>query len=72
MKIKIEKGIPLPSKRGVEFNNASNILQSMEVGDSFLCSVQEANTFRAMAPRYGMKVTGRTQEDGSVRVWRVV
>lgn len=70
--IKIEHGIPLPNKRGIEVNDVSGILKRVNVGDSFLVDDQNiANSFRGVAPRLGMKLTGRKQDNGKVRLWRI-
>ena len=71
MEIKIDQNIPVPSKRGDLVVPVSATLKKMKVGDSVLVDKSVANSFRAMAPRYGMVVTGRQQEDGNIRVWRL-
>lgn len=71
MNIKIEHNVPVPSPRGIKWNDIKSTLQSMKIGDSFICEQKVANEFRGVAPRYQMKVTGRVQPDGQVRVWRI-
>lgn len=71
MNIKIERGIPVPSKRGQACSDIVGTLRKMKIGDSFLCDGPTANSFRGVAPRYKMRVTGRKQEDGQIRVWRI-
>jgi len=68
--IKIEKGVPIPSRRGSRWSDLIGTLRKMKVGDSFVCSPALANSFRGVAPRNRMKVTGRKMPDGQIRVWR--
>lgn len=71
MEFKIEKGIPVPPKKGSNYNDVIGTLNKMKVGDSFLCNMDTANAFRSVAPRKRMRVTGRKQQDGQYRVWRI-
>lgn len=71
LNVKIEHGIPIPPRRGGNYNDLVGILRKMRNGDSVLCSQYVANSIRAVAPRIGAKVSGRTQPDKQVRIWRI-
>ena len=78
---KVEKGIPVPQIRGTLVYPFEN----MEVGDSFLITVEEARNKNTSLKRVqsnlladanrrkdGSKFTTRTMVDGSgIRCWRV-
>lgn len=70
--VKIEKGIPLPSRGGAN-GNAKYPWRTMEVGDSFLVPAKTPRKFSAhmaQAQRNtGHKFASRTVE-GGCRVWR--
>ncbi len=67
---KIDKGIPIPERRGRPCKYPFPI---MEPGDSIVArpvvAVQRAAS--AHAKRHGRKFVCRAQGDGTVRVWRV-
>jgi hypothetical protein len=69
---KVEKEITIPNR------SSRYPFADMRVGDSFLVPFNDAkkinNALQAMhgyARRVGVKCTVRTQDDGSIRVWRV-
>ena len=65
---KIEKGIPIVgpnNKRG-----KPHIFHKLEVGDSYITDIFDANAVRVIALRSGKKITARKQLDGTMRVWR--
>jgi len=68
MDIKIEKGIAMPSmgQRG----GIIKLIESLEIGDSFLGNQSIITNLRTTAKRRGMlhKFTGRQTEDG-YRIW---
>jgi hypothetical protein len=71
METKIEKGIPIPLRKG----KWKSLLASMDIGDSFHCD-KEASQIRPIvtvtAKRLGIKVVVRKNENVcGVRVWRV-
>jgi len=80
-KYKIEKNISLTRKKG-RIKKYDFPLEDMEVGDSFqihgdvrsvdrkLMLTQYQSVFTQAKCR-GIKVTSRTQSDGSIRIWRV-
>jgi hypothetical protein len=73
--LKIESGIPLPSKMASNSPIAST-LRSMKVGDSFVIpqgngAVQVYRGIHATAGRLGMKVAIRKLDDGQMRIWKV-
>ena len=80
-KYKIEKNIPIIQTKG-RIKKYDFPLEDMEVGDSFqidgdmrsadrkLMLTQYQSAF-TQAKYRGIKVTSRTQSDGSIRIWRV-
>ena len=63
----IEKGIPLPERE--EPSEKYNVIKDMEVGDSIL--VKNASQKQRVAARLGSgKYTTRSNEDGTIRIWR--
>ena len=65
-KIKIEKGIPIPPKRG----GMKYPWNKLEVGDSFIGG-KDALTTSLYGKRLGMVFASRKQADGTYRIWRV-
>jgi hypothetical protein len=64
---KIEKGVPLTSNR----NKWVNLLNSMDIGDSFILEPGDnKESVRQAARNIGMKVASK-REINSVRIWRV-
>jgi len=68
MDIKIEKGVPMPGigqKGGI-----IKLIESLEIGDSFLGNQSIITNMRTAAKRYGVshKFTGR-QTEGGYRIW---
>lgn len=71
MEIKIEKGIPIPTKRSVVFP-----LKQMEIGDSFIVDMKEGTLKAYLSEQnksegHVYKFRFNKQEDGRIRVWRV-
>jgi len=64
MDLKIEKDVPIP-------HTATSLLESMKVGDSVVCNLNECNRLRASAQNSDIKVMSRKLEDNSYRLWRV-
>lgn len=70
MKIKIDKGVPLPARRGQGPSDLTQTLRGLKVGDSFVYpNLNRSNIFIA-AGRVGIKVATRAN-GSSIRVWRV-
>ena len=69
-KIKIEKNIPIPTKRPKE--TVSGIIKSMKPGDSFRVTPKKSVSIISTAYQILGKgrVTVRKYKDGSKRVWR--
>jgi hypothetical protein len=65
--MKIEKNIPIPSKNKT---GMTNILKSMEIGDSFLGDMKKVVSAQNCASQSAMKVSYRKQESGTFRIWR--
>ena len=69
-KIKIEKDIPIPTKRR-KFFTWADILLEMETGDSILCP--DRPHYHAVwnaAKKHDIKITARTIKE-KIRVWRL-
>lgn len=73
--IKIEKGIEIPSKAGQRGRETKFPFDSMEIGDSFICSsgtiALSSAHYYAKRKHKGFKVTQRKLPDGTCRVWRI-
>lgn len=68
MDIKIETGIPAPTRRQQD-TGVTAALRSMKVGDSFVHS--ERGSLHQIARQIGLHLATRKQEDGSYRIWRI-
>lgn len=69
MELKIEKGIPLPPKRGTGFTTT---LQKMKKGESVLIKGKLASNICNAARRaFGAGAYATRKEGDSVRLWRV-
>lgn len=70
---RIEKGVPIPAHR-LRADYAFPFMD-MEIGDSIEVPADFARKARAaahgFAKREGIRLTCRSQPDGSVRIWRV-
>ena len=70
-KFKIEKGIPMPSRR----NGSLYPFGQMKVGDSFVVTGEHCKSIHQALyyqnTKSGMKFTGRKLDEGKYRVWRV-
>ena len=72
--VKIDKGVPMPER-----SSQSDRLypwKQMEVGDSFVMQPHKSPNHAGNMMRYQQRKTGRgyrsrTQDDGTIRVWRV-
>lgn len=69
MKIKIEKGIPLPTPRG-KSNEIIAALMAAKIGDSFLVPLNKRNNMGTWAARAKVKITTRVDGETHLRVWR--
>lgn len=65
----IEKGIPLPKKS--QAFTAASALDKMNVGDSFIAEREDQCNIHSMAKYRKMKVTTRTIDAETIRVWRI-
>jgi len=65
MDIKIESGIPMPTKN-------YEYLKKLKVGDSYVLpySISEQNKLRGAFKRQNMQCVFRKLGDGNMRVWR--
>lgn len=68
--IKIEPGVPCPAPKRKE-GYASKVLVEMAPGDSALVTKAQAATLRTYARRVKIKLTGRPEGEGMMRVWRL-
>ena len=70
--IKIEKGVPMTAPSRDRSGKRKDLLGQMEVGDSVqLESQTQATCILNTAKRMGLLVRFQTQEDESLRAWRV-
>ena len=68
---KIEKGVPVsPAIRGRP-SVVQDFLAELSVGDSFVVPYEDRNNFRQPASSVGIKITIRSDGNGSARIWRV-
>lgn len=65
----IDKGIPLPSKRGLGFN-FSAALRTLEIGDSMLLEKKQRQNANATASKVGIKIVTRNETETHFRLWR--
>lgn len=71
-KIKVETGVPIPNKKGRKPSGIKEILESMKVGDSVVVPHHNQYDYvRYVMRRLGYKMTMRTLDDGSRRIWRI-
>ena len=71
MAFKIEKGIALPTKRGVDGSGIADAVRAMEIGDSFVVEKgHQRISASAAAKREGRDVVSRANGDGTFRIWR--
>lgn len=68
--MQIDTGVPIPKRAGR--GKWQQISDQMNVGDSILLTVKEANTFRATLNNLGFKSVIRTEnkDEGLVRIWK--
>lgn len=66
--IKIEKGIPIPKAKS---QGISAALRAMNVGDSIVMPAAQRGNLYACAKSVGVRLTLRSIDAGTVRVWRV-
>lgn len=63
----IEKGIPIPSIKG---NDPNYPFADMEVGDSFLCPIENVKNCSSAANRYGARHPPYRFTMRKNRIWR--
>lgn len=65
---KIEKGIPMPKaqKTGI-----TDLLRSMQVGDSVLVTKKDAKSMLVINKRVEIKIATRKVSETEMRVWRI-
>ena len=68
--IRIEPGIPCPPPKR-KGGYASKVIAEMAPGDSCLVTESQAATLRTYARKVKIKLTGRPEGEGTMRVWRV-
>lgn len=67
----IESNIPIPPIKTKPRTSKYDFLKKMENGQSTVVSDEKkAQRVYVAAKKYGIKVTQRKMEDGSVRIWR--
>lgn len=68
MEIKIEKGIPIKGKP--RKSSLLTTIAEMEVGDSFAAPESARKRLHYWRARTGVKLTSRTIDAETIRVWR--
>ena len=73
MRLKVEKGIPIPDRAGEgELSGVTNTLGKIKVGESFMWPVAlRRNNLYLFARRLGIQITIRKLNARHCRVWRV-
>lgn len=72
MQLKIEPGVPLPTRGPRSLESVSKTISQMKVGDSFALGNLSAGNNYTIAKCWNMVVTMRTvKEKREVRVWRI-
>ena len=71
MEIKIEKGIPLPSRGKRQETDLYKAIASMGVGDSVVLPRSMSNRVGVWGKRMGFKFSQRTINFETFRAWRV-
>jgi hypothetical protein len=68
----IEKGIPIETRKGRKREDCvANIVGKMEIGDSVVATQKQRNGMFAASVYYKVKLLSRTQQDGTIRIWRI-
>lgn len=70
MSIVIEKGIPIPARKGGP-DGLCSLLRQMEDGDSFTAPPEKRKVVHSAATYVGIKIAVRRQCDGLIRVWKI-
>lgn len=65
---KIEKGIPMPKARKT---GITDLLRSMQVGDSVLVTKKDARSMLVINKRVEIKIATRKVSETEMRVWRI-
>ena len=65
--INIESGIPMPMPRGT----LATAIRLMRVGESVVVPRGKDHSARAVAYKFGRKLTARAISDCKVRLWRI-
>lgn len=71
MKLKIEKGIPIPDGGGTTRSGIMQQLQSMKPGDSFMWPGKSRSNVHLYAKMANVKIITRATGGGKYRVWRL-
>ena len=69
MEIKVEKNIPIPKAR--HLGAVTEVIRTMEVGDSFVLRGSSYRSIHARFGQKGMKCVTRKIDSQNIRVWRV-
>lgn len=70
--MKIDKGIPIPAPSKRNLPGITQTMRDLAVGDSFVIPKEAAANggLYAVAGYVGIKITRKTNPDGSCRIWR--
>lgn len=71
MAIIVEKNIPLEPLNRKRNSGLSQLIDRLEVGDSFECNYRQCHCVRELARNRSIKLVSRKIENDKYRVWRV-
>lgn len=69
--IRIESGIPLPTKRPRRRSAWFDLAQRMQIGDSVVIAERQRDALRHAMRGLGQTAKQTTLGDGTLRVWRI-
>jgi hypothetical protein len=71
--MEITKNVAMPTGRHVtRYGSINDVVVTMVIGDSVLVeSWSQYQSVIKAARRHSMKVTGRRQPEGNIRIWRI-
>lgn len=68
--LKIEKGIPLPNKKGIS-GSVSDVFKQMAIGDSIVFPAKNRSMMFYLQKTTGFRLTSRRINKDEVRIWRI-
>lgn len=68
--MKIDKGVPIPKKKGRSLSEAAELMMSMQRGDSILLKKSLSSAVQFAVRYIGKGRYAVRTESGGIRVWR--